>query len=99
MTFLPFTSAKYLTQAGIWSKYDENWPYLYLLSGSYIDRAQVSGKTLGTPFSSIIGSTASICGVPPLLIDRKMLSRFTSLFIACTALGTRYSMSSQMKRT
>src|ERR1700729_4279347 len=62
-----------------------------------MDRAQVSGNTLGTCFSIIIGRTASICGVPPLLIERKMLSRLTSLFMACTALGTRYSMSSTMK--
>ena len=30
-----------------------------MLNGSYIDRAQVSGNTLGTPFSIIIGSTAN----------------------------------------
>ena len=51
-----------------------------------------------TPFSIIIGNTASICGVPPLNSDRKMLSRFTSLFIACTAFGTMYSMSSAISR-
>jgi hypothetical protein len=47
---------------------------LYGLNGRYIERAQVNGNTLGTCFSTIIGRTASICGVPPLLIARKMLS-------------------------
>jgi hypothetical protein len=43
-----------------------------------------------------LGRTASICGVPPLNSDKKMLSRFTSLFIACTAFGT---ISSTTNRT
>ena len=65
-----------------------------MLNGSYMDRAQVSGKTFGTFFSNIAGITASLCGVPPLASAKKMLSRLSSLFIACTDFGTRYSLSS-----
>jgi hypothetical protein len=49
---------------------DANWPYL--LSCSYIERAQVSGKTFGAPFSIMAGSTVSLCGVPPLASAKKM---------------------------
>ena len=68
------------------------------MNGSYIERAQVVGNTFGTFFSIIDGITASFIGVPPFPTPKKMLSRFSSLFIACTALGTVYSMSSTMKR-
>ena len=68
------------------------------LNGSYIDRAAVSGNMFGTPFSNCAGMLALFIGVPPSSRAMKILSWLSSLFIACTARGTWYWLSSTMYR-
>ena len=65
-------------------------------NGSYIERAADSGSSFGMFFSIAIGKVALFIGVPPSSMVKNTPSLFSSLFIACTARGTWYWLSSTM---
>ena len=61
----PRCPTKYSTAARILVVIGRELPEFRRLKGSYIERAQVSGKTF-VLFSNMDCITASLCGVPPM---------------------------------